>query len=80
MRFRCLLKERVLRYNPHKAGMIINACCVLHNMCIMGNVPLDEEDLVEDNQDEPVNINLFPIDIIAEGIRQRQNIVNLYFN
>ncbi|KAJ8911804.1 hypothetical protein NQ315_014228 [Exocentrus adspersus] len=41
-RFRCILKERVLKYSPYKAGQIINACCVLHNMCIRGNVPLEE--------------------------------------
>ncbi|KAK3925206.1 Putative nuclease, partial [Frankliniella fusca] len=33
-RFRCLLKDRVLHYSPKRAGLIIKACCVLHNMCI----------------------------------------------
>nr|CAI5844547.1 unnamed protein product [Callosobruchus analis] len=37
-RFRCLLGERILRYSPHKAGMIISSCCVLHNVCIRGEV------------------------------------------
>lgn len=46
-RFRCLMGERKLRYNPEKVGTIVNACCVLHNICIKGNVELflnhDEE-------------------------------------
>lgn len=33
-RWRCLLKHRVLHYHPDVAAKIINACCVLHNMCI----------------------------------------------
>ncbi|CAB3253803.1 unnamed protein product [Arctia plantaginis] len=33
-RWRCLLGHRVLHYNPNMAAQIINACCVLHNMCI----------------------------------------------
>ncbi|KAF0713126.1 putative nuclease HARBI1, partial [Aphis craccivora] len=34
MRFRCLLKHRVLHYSPLKASKIVNACAVLHNMCV----------------------------------------------
>ncbi|XP_022160297.1 putative nuclease HARBI1 [Myzus persicae] len=48
MRFRCLLKHRFLHYHPKKATQIINACTILHNMCITYNIPLPtEEDLVE---------------------------------
>ncbi|GLV38132.1 hypothetical protein CBL_10099 [Carabus blaptoides fortunei] len=45
MRFRCLLKHRVLHYAPTMASKIINACTVLHNMCIKNNLPNVEEDL-----------------------------------
>lgn len=38
-RFRCLLKHRVLHYKPNKASLIINACVVLHNICIENNIP-----------------------------------------
>lgn len=38
-RFRCLLRYRTLEYTPDKAGQIINACAVLHNMCIRANIP-----------------------------------------
>ncbi|XP_044755625.1 putative nuclease HARBI1 isoform X2 [Coccinella septempunctata] len=42
MRFRCLLKHRVLHYEPRVASKIINACAVLHNMCIESNIPEPE--------------------------------------
>lgn len=38
-RFRCLLKHRVLHYNPAAAARIIKSCTVLHNMCIHDRVP-----------------------------------------
>lgn len=44
MRFRCLLKHRVLHYAPPTAARIVNACTVLHNMCVQANVPEPEID------------------------------------
>ncbi|XP_008178178.1 putative nuclease HARBI1 [Acyrthosiphon pisum] len=44
MRFRCLLKHRFLHYHPEKCTKIINACTVLHNMCIIHNVELPVEE------------------------------------
>lgn len=41
---RCLLKHRFLHYHPEKATKIINACTVLHNICIMNNVPLSKNE------------------------------------
>lgn len=38
-RFRCLLRHRVLEYAPEKAGRIVNACAILHNMCVKARVP-----------------------------------------
>ncbi|KAL0861400.1 hypothetical protein ABMA27_008945 [Loxostege sticticalis] len=32
-RFRCLLADRPLHYQPPVAGNIVNACVILHNMC-----------------------------------------------
>eukprot|EP00102_Acyrthosiphon_pisum_P018794 XP_016656004.1 PREDICTED: putative nuclease HARBI1 [Acyrthosiphon pisum] len=56
IRFRCLFKDRVLHYKPKKSSQIINACVVLHNMCIEHNVPEireTEEDIdMEMNQDQ----------------------------
>lgn len=33
-RFRCILGERVLRYNPTRVGFIIYSCATLHNFLI----------------------------------------------
>ncbi|XP_050311001.1 putative nuclease HARBI1 isoform X2 [Anthonomus grandis grandis] len=50
LRFRCLLKHRVLHYDPTTASKIINACTVLHNMCIIHNIPpVEFGDEEEDN-------------------------------
>ncbi|KAJ3623608.1 hypothetical protein Zmor_004405 [Zophobas morio] len=56
MRFRCLLKHRVLHYHPEKAGKIIKVCVVLHNMCIANNVE-EQEDNDEVEVDFGMNIN-----------------------
>ncbi|CAI6375972.1 unnamed protein product [Macrosiphum euphorbiae] len=51
MRYRCLLKHRFLHYHPEKCTKIINACTVLHNICITNNVPLPVEE-------EPIDIDM----------------------
>lgn len=51
MRFRCLLKHRVLHYTPTTAGRIVNACSVLHNICIKYNIPELEEELEDHDID-----------------------------
>jgi len=48
MRFRCLLKHKVLHYSPPIASKIINTCCILHNICVTRNVPL----LLENDDDD----------------------------
>lgn len=42
-RFRCLLSARALHYSPKKATQIVNACCVLHNICQHFRAELPEE-------------------------------------
>lgn len=37
--FRAINLERVLHYDPIKCGRIIVACTVLHNLCILRNIP-----------------------------------------
>lgn len=85
MRFRCLLKERVARYDPYFVGMLVTACGVLHNMCVTGGVPLIG---VEANGDLPEEDNFNYVPNIAapqgafvfrEGERVRNNIVQMYF-
>ena len=51
-RFRCLIKERMLKYSPTKAGSIINACTILHNIMIHRNLPLPEEHEIQNYMDD----------------------------
>lgn len=78
-RFRCLLGERKLRYEPQKVGVIINACCILHNMCIKWRVPVDEGMVVEDQDNFRENNPAVPLNIHNEGIHIRNSIVTRYF-
>lgn len=55
MRFRCLLKHRVLHYTPKTASKIINACTVLHNICILNKLPDPEPE----DEDEHVDFGFF---------------------
>ncbi|XP_029346116.1 putative nuclease HARBI1 isoform X1 [Acyrthosiphon pisum] len=87
MRFRCLLKHRVLHYAPEKASSIINACTVLHNICIGNNLPIiDNDGEFEENDygilnntaiNEP-NATRANTELIA-GKRMQQQIINSYF-
>lgn len=61
MRFRCLLKHRVLHYKPVTASTIINTYCALHNLCVRNNLP---DVRSEDGDDEDDFLDgLFPDDI-----------------
>ncbi|CAG9120597.1 unnamed protein product [Plutella xylostella] len=40
-RWRCLLSHRTLHYAPAKAGKIVNACAILHNMCREDAIPYE---------------------------------------
>ncbi|XP_012275352.1 putative nuclease HARBI1 [Orussus abietinus] len=86
MRFRCLLKHRVLHYQPDVCSKIINACAVLHNMCIQDNCRLDPEEEEEeldfgmfDNAvNEAQNIPIRNVELAA-GRRIRDNLIRRYF-
>ncbi|XP_050065116.1 putative nuclease HARBI1 [Aphis gossypii] len=85
MRFRCLLKHRVLHYHPHKASSIINSCVLLHNLCVNENIPIIdefEEDcdfgfIEQNNADIDVNIRQNPE--LTAGRRVRQQIVERFY-
>ncbi|XP_023288911.1 putative nuclease HARBI1, partial [Orussus abietinus] len=64
MRFHCLLKHRVLYYQPDVCSRIINACAVLHNMCIQDNCRLDPEE-----EEEELDFGMFD-----NAINEAQNI------
>lgn len=55
-RFRCLQKHRTLQYQPNVATSIIEACAVLHNICLHFSEPQPEgeyEDEVDLNEPGP---------------------------
>nr|CAI5823755.1 unnamed protein product [Callosobruchus analis] len=78
-RFRCLLKERVLRYSPERVGRIVNSCAVLHNICIAANLDLDVEEVVEDEVNNEVYENNLQENIFRQGQATRGHLVNSYF-
>lgn len=77
-RFRCLMGERKLRYSPDKVGTIINACTILHNMCIRAEIAINQE-FVPQRAVVPPQDEFVQNDVLPEGRRIRQQIVNLYF-
>lgn len=84
------MKHRVLHYSPVKASKIINACVILHNICIENNViepifddlNIEDEDLglfennnnVNDEQMRTVNPQL------VAGREMQRQIIQRYFN
>ncbi|KAG8238236.1 hypothetical protein J437_LFUL018114 [Ladona fulva] len=79
-RFRCLLRHRVLEYTPPKAGRIINACAVLHNMCLRSG--LNNDILPGENNEDNVPVEQLPpeqmprIALLQEARAVRQRIIN----
>ncbi|KAK3918921.1 Putative nuclease [Frankliniella fusca] len=76
--FRCLLKDRVLHYDGKRAGEMVKACCVLHNMCMDARLPEPEEHEAEDEEAEAaadarliVDPNDRNITRVAEEVRNR---------
>lgn len=84
-RFRCLLKHRVLHYSPPKCVEIIIACCVLHNICVMNNVDLPDDEEIEIDNGVGQNLQVNNIqnqrnqDLLA-GRAIRQEIVETFTN
>ena len=88
MRFRCLLKHRVLHYSPPATGTIVNACTVLHNMCVQSNFPKPE---IEEHIDD---FGVYELQLVKAGLlvepahadpdlviarRMREQIIRNYF-
>ncbi|KAF0748506.1 putative nuclease HARBI1 isoform X1 [Aphis craccivora] len=81
-RFRCLIKDRTLHYKPEKSSAIINACVVLHNICVSFKVPeINEEigDFDKGMYQVAADLNHRNRDLIL-GRQQRDKIVRLFQN
>ena len=72
----------MLHYHPEKAGKIIKACVVLHNMCIANNIE-EPEDNDEVELDFGINVNDEEIvnnervnPQLAEGRRMQARIIS----
>ncbi|XP_063633776.1 putative nuclease HARBI1 [Cydia splendana] len=57
-RWRCLNKKRTLNYQPYVASQITLACCVLHNIAIIANLPPpnDGSDIENDGDDHSSSV------------------------
>lgn len=72
-RFRCLCRQRLLMYNPARAGTIINACAVLHNLLLEAKYPDPTEDEIQQNiLDENLDVHGNYI-IINNDIDERED-------
>lgn len=78
-RFRCIMGERELRYEPAKVSVIVNACCILHNICTRARVPLPE--ILEHNEENagPHDIQIIDDLLINQGREVRAALINRYF-
>lgn len=57
-RFRCLIKDRALHYSHKRAAYIIYAACVCHNILMQNKVPINENEIIVDEDDDaPINSN-----------------------
>lgn len=83
-RWRCLLAARELHYDPERAGKIILACCVLHNMCIKAGVSapeLSQDDFDFENSRQVISQPpTSATDALRRGQRERERVVNLLEN
>lgn len=83
-RFRCLLGERKLRYNPLMSGYIIYACATLHNYLIDNNCPVDDIDPIfvdEINSfDEDLEDFEISLDELQRGMQVRHNVAQYFVN
>lgn len=62
------MKHRVLHYTPTKSGKIVNACVILHNMCILAKIPVPD---TNDENVEEIDFGIINNDYPEDGIRGR---------
>lgn len=85
-RFRCVMGERELRYNPTKVGHIIYACATLHNYLIANRFDIlhDIDHNILDNLlnhrneiniQQQIDLNFRPV-----AIERREQLINCLVN
>ncbi|KAG5874133.1 hypothetical protein JTB14_015053 [Gonioctena quinquepunctata] len=75
-RFRCVMGERKLRYEPGKVGTILNACAILHNICTEGRLEFEPVNSAPVGDEGNVIVNPQPN---IDGIQDRREIIERYF-
>ena len=72
-RFRCLHKDTgKMKLDPKKCCQVIIACCVLHNMCVLNNLPAEDIDLEgNDENDDDENEHGMAADDVNDARRAR---------
>ncbi|XP_046396504.1 putative nuclease HARBI1 [Ischnura elegans] len=78
-RWRCPLKDRTLHYTPEKASKIIVCCAILHNIMMHHRIPLPENEVYEDLQDNGQRGDMFGGDQLTIARRRQMNIIQRYF-
>ena len=75
MRFRWLLKHRVLHYSLSVAGTIVNGCTILHNLCVQAN--LSEPEIKK----HIVDFGVYELQLnLVSARRMRQQIIIFFLN
>ena len=79
-RFRCLHRHRVLNVSPTTASKIINACAILHNLCMKHRVPFyDLNDSDSDDSDDDDNYDIHSLSN-QRGFNVRNLIIRNHFS
>lgn len=87
IRFRCLLKERVLRYHPTRASNIINTSAIVHNFLIVNNYNIEADidwriglngEIIDEENDEEIDLDDDDINTNVIGMEIRNEICNYF--
>ena len=73
--FRCLNRERALKYHPRTAGKIINAACVVYNIMRNNGLPIAE--VMDDAAPSNVAAEILPTQYFQLGTAKRNQIAQL---
>lgn len=83
-RFRCLLGENKLRYDPLMSGYIIYSCAVLHNYLIDNNFPVNDIDPIFEDDisvfDEDLDDFEISLNELQRGVEVRDNVAQHFMN